>query len=771
MSKNKTNMQEIIFAETEKTDLANYASNAYLQYAMSVVKGRVIPSVEDGLKPVHRRILYAMRELGLKAEAKPQKSAKVVGSVIGNYHPHGDSSVYEAMVRLSQDFSLRYPLVHGEGNWGTRDGDGAAAMRYTETKLKNIAETLLSELPYDTVDYIPNYDNTITEPEVLPAKLPFILMNGGPGIGVGMATDLPPHNIQEVVKAVIANIKNRNISHEEIMEIIQGPDYPTGGQLITSKEEISKIYKEGKGSVRLRAKYEIVKDNKNWKIVITELPYDTNTAKVLDEIDKLINPVAKEKNNKKTFTAEQLKVKTLFSNMIDTYKDLSDSANPIHIVITPKSSKQNPDDLVKSLLAYTSMEMNIKISMIAVGLDKLPRQKSILDIINEWSEFRLKTVKRRTEYELKVVNARIHILEGRKIILDHIDEVVKILKTSDDAKKDLIEKYSLSEIQAEDILELKLRQIAKLELQKIEKELTELFKKKENLEKILASDTLLKNLVIKELENDSKIFNDPRKTEIKEAEKVTTNDIAQPVKTAENITVAISEKGWIKTKLGWNNEKEYFAFKTGDNLKSLFECKTNQNIVFIDDKGKSYSCLVDEIPTTRSTDGVPITSFISLQSKLSQVVIGNENDLCLISSDDGFGFVTKISDMISRLKNGKQLINLNEKANIIKPILFSEEQYNTDNLFILTNNKVLAYPLKEVKRLAKGKGVAMLQLEKDKLIEQYFVVKNTEKVLFVHSDREEAIKTKTYFVSTRTASKKAKIVKDILLDIKNEENN
>ncbi len=745
-------------------DLALHAEGAYLEYAMSVVKGRAIPSVEDGLKPVQRRILFAMKELGLQNNAKPKKSARVVGDVIGKYHPHGDSAVYEAMVRTSQSFSLRYPLVVGEGNFGSRDGDSAAAMRYTEARLSVYADTFLSELGMGTVDWRLNYDGSMSEPQTLPARLPNILLNGAPGIGVGIATEIPPHNLVETVDACIALIKNPKMSLEEVLKIMPGPDYPTGGQIISTQEEIAKAYAEGKGSVRIRAKWSIEGEGtKNWKIVITELPYPTSTQQVMEEIERILNPKAKEKNGKKFFSPEQLKQKALLVNLIEKYTDGSDKDNPLRLVIEPKSYKQNPQELMSALLAYTSLEMNCSINLVAVGLDKVPKQKTLMDLLQEWTTYRVQTVFRRTEYEHQVASKRLHILEGRLTILDHIEEVVRILKTAEDPKVALMERFSLSEVQAEDVMEIRLRQLARLERQKIVDEIKKLEEEIKRLARLLENKTALKNQVIKELEADKKTFGDARRTLLKQDERSAVRQVEEATQTAEPITVAISERGWIRAKAGHTHTEEAFPFKAGDRVKALFKTMNTSFAIFLDEQGKSYSIGTKELGLGKSSDDVPISTLVDFGSKMSHAFVAQPEDKFVLATDAGYGFICKASDMITRIKAGKALISVDAGQKILPPLKlnlkFSPEQSAFATLS--SNHRLLMYRLSEINELAKGKGVALLGLDTDCKLKQIAVLPNNELSVQVEGAKKlitlNAEQMAKHFQS-RSSSKKGKLL-------------
>src|SRR6266702_2231920 len=485
--------------------LGNYAERQYLDYAVSVVKGRALPDVCDGQKPVQRRILYAMNDMGLGDNAKPVKSARVVGDVLGKYHPHGEQSAYDALVRLAQDFSMRYPLIDGQGNFGSRDGDGAAAMRYTEARLTPIAKLLLDEIDQGTVDFMPNYDGSFEEPKLLPARLPFVLLNGASGIAVGLATEIPSHNLREVATAAVAMIRHPHITHAELMQHVPGPDFPGGGQIISSDTEISQAYETGRGSLKVRARWKIEDLARGqWQLVITELPPYTSGQKVLEEIEEQTNP--KIKLGKKSLTPEQLQTKQTMLALLDAVRDESGRDAPVRLVFEPKSSRIDQTEFVNSLLAHTSLESNASLNMVMVGGDGRPRQKGLSEIIHEWIAFRFATVTRRTRHRLSKVDDRIHILEGRMIVFLNIDEVIRIIRESDEPKVALMAAFGLSDRQAEDILEIRLRQLARLEKIKIEKELSALRDEKAKLEELLGSESAMKRLLIKEIEGDAKQY-------------------------------------------------------------------------------------------------------------------------------------------------------------------------------------------------------------------------------------------------------------------------
>jgi topoisomerase-4 subunit A len=502
----------------ESLTLATFAERAYLDYAISVVKGRALPDVSDGQKPVQRRILYAMNELGLSATAKPRKSAAVVGDVLGKLHPHGDQSVYDALVRMAQDFSLRYPLIDGQGNFGSRDGDGAAAMRYTEARLMPIAKLLLDEIDMGTVDFQPNYDGSTEEPKLLPGRLPFALLNGASGIAVGLATEIPSHNLQEVAQAAIALIRNPKLSHAELMTLVPGPDFPGGGQIITAPAALAEIYQSGRGTLKVRARWKIEDLARGqWQIVVTELPPGTSSQRVLEEIEELSNP--KIRLGKKSLTADQLANKQAILAQLDTVRDESGRDAAVRLVFEPKTKNLDQSEFIRLLLAHTSLESGASINLVMIGGDGRPRQKGLGQILQEWIDFRFSTVTRRTQFRLQKIDDRIHILEGREAVLLNIDEVIRIIRQSDEPKAALITAFRLSERQAEDILEIRLRQLARLEAIKISQELAELRQEKETLHDLLNNPGSLKRRVIKEIEADAKQFGDARRTLIEEAEK------------------------------------------------------------------------------------------------------------------------------------------------------------------------------------------------------------------------------------------------------------
>lgn len=689
--------------------LGRYAERAYLEYAMSVVKGRALPEVSDGQKPVQRRILFAMRDMGLTAGAKPVKSARVVGEILGKYHPHGDSSAYEAMVRMAQDFTLRYPLIDGIGNFGSRDGDGAAAMRYTEARLTPIAELLLSEINQGTVDFVPNYDGAFDEPVHLPARLPMVLLNGASGIAVGMATEIPSHNLNEVTQAAIALLKKPTLETADLMQYIPAPDFAGGGQIITPADELRRIYETGKGSVRVRARYEIEKLARGqWRVIVTELPPNANSAKILAEIEEQTNP--KPKAGKKQLNQDQLNTKKLMLDLIDRVRDESDGEHPVRLVFEPKSSRIDTDTFINTLMAQTSLEGNVSMNLVMMGLDNRPAQKNLKTILQEWLDFRTVTVTRRLKFRLNQVEKRLHILEGRLKVFLHIDEVIKVIRESDDPKADLMAVFGLTEIQAEDILEIRLRQLARLEGFKLEKELNELREEQGRLNILLGDENEKRKLIIKEMQADMKQYGDARRTLVEEAGRaVLTQTTAD-----EPITLILSEKGWIRSRAGHNLDLSQTAFKEGDRLKQTLEGRTVLPVVILDSLGRTYTLDAAEIPGGRG-DGVPVSSLIELQNGAKPVAMltGLPEQHYLLSGSGGYGFITKLGDMVGRVKAGKVVMTVDSGETVLPPVaVYASSFINPDcKIIAATNqNRALAFPIGELKIMAKGKGLQIIGL-------------------------------------------------------------
>jgi len=704
------NKVELNEDDKDSLTLAVYAERAYLDYAISVVKGRALPDVADGQKPVQRRILFSMSEMGLRSDAKPVKSARVVGDVLGKFHPHGDQSAYDALVRLAQSFSLRYPLIDGQGNFGSRDGDGAAAMRYTEARLTKIAGLLLSEIDEGTVDFAPNYDGSFQEPKLLPARLPFVLLNGASGIAVGMATEIPSHNLREVASAAIALMKSPKMSTTDLLEIMPGPDFPGGGQIISPANEIAQIYEGGRGSLKVRARWSVEELARGqWQIVVNELPPSTSSQKVLQEIEEITNP--KVKIGKKTLTTDQNNLKSTILTVLDGVRDESSKDAAVRLVFEPKSKNVEVNEFVNLLLAHTSLESNAPINLVMIGTDGRPRQKGLKEIISEWIGFRVQTVTRRTEYRLGKVKDRMHILEGRLTVLLNIDKVIKIIRNSDEPKADLILAFKLTERQAEDILDIRLRQLARLEGIKIEQELKELKTERDDLEGLLQNDSNLRKRIIKEIESDMKDFGDDRRTIIQEDKRA----VAETKVVDEPVTVIVSQKGWVRVRQGHEHDPSQFSFKAGDGMYGTFECRTVDLMQGFGSDGRVYTVPVSELPGARG-DGSPLTSFVNLAagSQMVAYYAGHADDLVLISTRAGNGFLANVSDMMTRNKAGKAFVGVDAKfPSGDAPLGAAKVSVGMKQVACLSESaKLLVFPLDELKRLpAGGKGVILMGLD------------------------------------------------------------
>jgi topoisomerase-4 subunit A len=714
--------QDLITPEpaTEPGDdnLAGYAQRAYLEYALSVVKGRALPDVCDGQKPVQRRILFAMERMGLSfagpGGAKARKSAKVVGDVLGNYHPHGDTAAYDALVRMAQDFSLRYPLIDGQGNFGSRDGDGAAAMRYTEARLAKITGLLLDEIDQGTVDFIPNYDGTMLEPRLLPARLPFNLLNGASGIAVGLATEIPSHNLREVADACVALVKNPKLSDEELLTILPGPDYPGGGQIISPAGDIADAYRTGRGSLKVRARWKIEDlARSQWQLVVNELPPGVSSQRVLEEIEEITNP--KVKAGKKALSQDQTQLKASMLMVLDAVRDESSKDAPVRLVFEPKSSRIEQQELITALLAHTSLESSAPINLTMIGLDGRPTQKSLRQMLEEWVAFRQTTITRRSQYKLQKVLDRIHILEGRQLVLLNIDEVIRIIRHSDEPKAALIERFKLSDRQAEDILEIRLRQLARLEAIKIEQELKELREEQGKLEDILANPASLKRLMVKEIEADAKTFADPRRTLIQAEKKA----VAEIKVVDEPVTVVISSKGWVRARTGHGHEAASFAFKAGDGLYGTFECRTVDTLIVFGSNGRVYSVPVASLPGARG-DGQPITTLIELESGTQPLhyFAGPANATLLLSGTGGYGFLATVENLVSRQKAGKAFISVGEGETICAPSHVANTSGGqplvaaTHVACASTGGRILTFEIAELKLMEKGgRGLMLIDLE------------------------------------------------------------
>ena len=690
-------------------NLAQYAERAYLEYAMSVVKGRALPAVQDGQKPVQRRILFAMKDMGLTHGAKPVKSARVVGEILGKYHPHGDASAYEAMVRMAQDFTLRYPLIDGIGNFGSRDGDGAAAMRYTEARLTPLAELLLSEINQGTVDFIPNYDGAFSEPESLPARLPMVLLNGASGIAVGMATEIPSHNLGEVAQAAVALLKNPALTTADLQHHIPAPDFAGGAHIITPAKDIAQIYETGKGSIRVRARYDVEKLARGqWRVVVSELPPNTSAAKILAEIEEQTNP--KPKAGKKQLNQDQLNTKKLMLDLLEKVRDESDGEHPVRLVFEPKSSRMQPETFINTLMAQTSMEGNVSVNLVMMGLDNRPAQKNLKTILQEWLDYRTAMVTRRLQHRLDAVEKRIHILDGRMIAFLHIDQVIRVIREADEPKPELMAAFSLSELQAEDILEIRLRQLARLEGIKIERELNELREEAGSLKTLLGDENEKRKLIIKEIQADAKQFGDARRTLVAAAERATLTQTTAD----EPITLILSQQGWLRARAGHGVDAAQIAFKEGDALQQVLETRTVQPVVVWDSHGRSYTLDAAEIPKGRG-DGVPIASLIDLPSQASVVALlaGAPDDYYLLSGCHGYGFIAKLEDLFTRQKAGKAVLTLDERETALPPVRIANDWLIApDSRIVLAsaNKRLLAFAISEMKIMAKGRGLQLIKL-------------------------------------------------------------
>ncbi|MDZ4125978.1 MAG: DNA topoisomerase IV subunit A [Hydrogenophaga sp.] len=702
-------------------NLANYAQRAYLEYALSVVKGRALPDVCDGQKPVQRRILYSMDRMGLgfsgpnnNTAARPVKSARVVGDVLGRFHPHGDQAAYDALVRMAQDFAQRYPLIDGQGNFGSRDGDGAAAMRYTEARLAKITGLLLDEIDEGTVDFVPNYDGSTVEPKQLPARLPFNLLNGASGIAVGLATEIPSHNLREVADACVALIKSPKLTDDELFAILPGPDYPGGGQIISPAGDIVDAYRTGRGSLKVRARWKIEDLARGqWQLVVTELPPGVSTQRVLEEIEELTNP--KVKTGKKALTQEQTQLKASILMVLDGVRDESSKDAPVRLLFEPKSSRIGQQELITALLAHTSLESSTPINLTMIGIDGRPTQKSLRQMLNEWIEFRQSTITRRSQHRLTKVLDRIHILEGRQLVLLNIDEVIAIIRQADDPKAALIERFRLSDRQAEDILEIRLRQLARLEAIKIEQELKSLKEERGKLEDILGNPGSLKRLMVKEIEADAKTFADARRTLIQTEKKA----VAEIKVVDEPVTVVVSSKGWVRARTGHGHEAGSFAFKAGDGLYGTFECRTVDTMIVFGSNGRVYSVPVASLPGARG-DGQPITTLIELETGTQPLhyFAGPANAALLLSNTGGYGFLATVENMVSRQRGGKTFLNLGEGETPCAPshaaFTSGGQPLNaaTHVCCASTGGRILTFEIGELKLMEKGgRGLMLIDLE------------------------------------------------------------
>jgi topoisomerase-4 subunit A len=697
--------------------LAEYAERAYLEYALSVVKGRALPDVADGQKPVQRRILYAMARMGLAfvtgGGPKAVKSARVVGDVLGRFHPHGDQAAYDALVRMAQDFALRYPLIDGQGNFGSRDGDGAAAMRYTEARLAPIARLLLDEIDEGTVDFVPNYDGSTEEPRLLPARLPFVLLNGASGIAVGLATEIPSHNLREVAAAAIALLKDDQLDDDELARLLPGPDYPGGGQIISPTEDIRAAYAAGRGSLKVRARWTIEDLARGqWQLVVTELPPGTSAQKVLEEIEELTNP--KLRAGKKTLATEQLQLKASLLAVLDAVRDESSKEAAVRIVFEPKSRTVPQADLVNALLAHTGLESSAPINLTMVGADGRPTQKSLAQLLREWNRFRIATVERRSQHRLGKVADRIHILEGRQLVLLEIDAVIAIIRAADEPKAALIERFRLSERQADDILDIRLRQLARLEAIRIEQELKELRAESARLGEILASPAALKRTVIREIEADAKAHGDERRTLI-EAQK---RAVAEVRVVDEPVTVVVSLKGWVRALKGHEVDPAQLAFKAGDGLYGTFACRSTATLLVFGSNGRVYSAAVANLPSGRG-DGAPVTSLIELEAgtQPAHYFAGAGPEVLLLANTGGFGLLARASDLVSRQRGGKAFVVLEGDERPLPPAIVGAGDRARVACLTLTG-RLLVFGVDELKLQGNGgRGLTLIDLDaKDALV-------------------------------------------------------
>ncbi len=707
--------------DDDALDLAGYAQRAYLEYALSVVKGRALPDVCDGQKPVQRRILYAMQRMGLgyggsggNTAARPVKSARVVGDVLGRFHPHGDQAAYDALVRMAQDFSQRYPLIDGQGNFGSRDGDGAAAMRYTEARLARISNLLLDEIDQGTVDFVPNYDGSTEEPAQLAARLPFALLNGASGIAVGMASEVPSHNLREVATACVALVRNPALPDEELFALLPGPDYPGGGQIISSAAEIAEAYRSGRGSLKVRARWTVEELARGqWQLVVNELPPNVSTQRVLEEIEELTNP--KLRAGKKALSQEQLQLKASVLAVLDGVRDESSKEAAVRLVLEPRTSRIDQQEFIRTLLAHTSLETSAPVNLTLIGLDRRPRQKSVREMLQEWIAFRVQTIERRSRHRLGKVLERIHILEGRQLVLLNIDEVIAIIRAADEPRQALMQRFALSERQAEDILEIRLRQLARLEAIRIEQELKELREEQKRLDEILGSPSALRRLMVREIEQDARTFGDERRTLI-QAEKRATVEVKV---VDEPVTVVVSTKGWVRARSGHGHDPAGFAFKAGDALYGTFECRSVDTLLVFGNKGRVYSVAVASLPGARG-DGQPVTTLLDLEpgTELAHYFAGPNGATLLLSSSGGYGFIASVEHMASRLKAGKAFVTCSddETLNAPSPVAgaggAAPLPAATHVACASVGGRILTFPIDQLNALANGgRGLKLIDLE------------------------------------------------------------
>ncbi|MFZ7332327.1 DNA topoisomerase IV subunit A [Avibacterium avium] len=714
-------MAEINYEGIEQMPLQNFTESAYLNYSMYVIMDRALPFIGDGLKPVQRRIVYAMSELGLNATAKYKKSARTVGDVLGKFHPHGDIACYGAMVLMAQPFSYRYPLIDGQGNWGAPDDPKSfAAMRYTESRLAKISEILLSELGQGTVEFQPNFDGTLEEPEYLPARLPHILLNGTTGIAVGMATDIPPHNLNEVADAAVMLLDNPKANLADLMGVLQGPDYPTEAEIISSKEDIRKIYEQGRGSIKMRAVWK----KEDGEIIISALPHQASPSKIISQI------------------ADQMTAKKL--PMVEDIRDEADHNNPIRIVIVPRSNRVDTDALMAHLFATTDLEKSYRVNMNMIGLDNKPAVKNLLQILTEWLTFRRTTVTRRLQHRLDKVLNRLHILQGLMIAFLNIDEVIAIIRNEDKPKQELMTRFNLSDEQAEAILNLRLRQLAKLEEHELQAEQDKLEQERLNLEQILGSERRLNTLIKKEIQQDAKTFASPRLSPIverAEAKAMAENEMIP----AEPVTVILSQMGWVRCAKGHDIDPQGLSYKAGDGYLAHACGKSNQPAVFLDSTGRCYAVEPLSLPSARS-QGEPLTGKLTLPAgaTVSQVLMDIDEQKLLMASDAGYGFICQFSDLVARNKAGKALISLPENAQVLPPLSLQE---NKNLLVALTSaGRMLIFPVQDLPELSKGKGNKIISIpaanakDRSELLVRLLLISEQANLVFHSGKRKITLK-------------------------------
>jgi topoisomerase-4 subunit A len=684
--------------------IERHASQAYLGYAVSTVKARALPEIADGLKPVQRRILYAMGDTPGGAQSF-SKCARYVGEVLGKYHPHGDTSTYEALVHLAQPFSMRYPLIDGQGNFGSRDGDAPAAYRYTEARLSRFSELLLAEIGEGTVDFVRNYDGKFDEPVLLPARLPFGLLNGSFGIPVGFSTRIPSHNLKEVAAAEAHVIRHPRARVEDVLEHLPGPDFPGGGQIISPPEELKQAYESGRGSLLVRCKWELERLARGqWRIVVTELAHGVSVKQVMEEIEALANP--KPGLGKKEVSQEQKRMKQFILDQVEGVRDESDRKSKLRLVIEPRSSRQNPEEMMAALLVHTSMETRYAVNLTWLGLDGLPETKGIVDILREWGEFRLATVRRRTRFRLDRVEERLHIVQGRLAAYAKIDDIIKLIRASEDqaeAKEKLKARYKLSEKQAEDIVNLRLGQLTRLDAVKLNDEKKALEADRKGLKTLLGDDKELKKLVVQELNEDARKYGDERRTLIKAAER------AQVERTVveEPITVILSQKGWIRARSGHGLDLTTLNFKDGDALLQTLECKTTDPVILLAASGKSFTVDAAAIPSGRG-DGAPVNTLVNASSDdIVWIRSGDPGERLLMSSTAGLGFICKLGDLVTKTRQGKDFMKVDEGARARPPALIGHEMVAA----LSSDSRLLVFPLEEVpERPNGGVGVQLIAL-------------------------------------------------------------